>query len=146
MTPFACAHIIGNSEFPELSGYATFYENQEEGIWITVELTGLPDDSSPIRSQFFGMHIHENGDCTVPFDKTGNHYNPLNAIHPDHLGDLPPLLSSSGYAYILFYTNRLTTEDVIGRSIIIHLMRDDFTSQPSGNSGEKIGCGVINPC
>ena len=89
------------------------------------------------------MHIHENGDCTSPFDKTGNHYNPENTSHPNHSGDLPPLLSNKGYAWIAFWDNRFTISEIKGKSIVIHSMSDDFRSQPSGDSGEKIGCGVI---
>lgn len=78
-----------------------------------------------------------------PFPNTGNHYNPGNVPHPEHAGDLPPLLSNNGYAWMTFYTGRINVEDVAGRSLVIHSMRDDFTSQPSGDSGDKIGCGVI---
>lgn len=71
------------------------------------------------------------------------HYNPNHTEHPNHAGDLPPLLSNNGYAFLGFYTNRFHPEDVIGRTIIIHVNPDDFVSQPSGNAGEMIACGVI---
>lgn len=58
-------------------------------------------------------------------------------------GDLLPLLGNEGYAYSVFYTDRFELKDIIGRSLIIHNAPDDFTTQPSGNSGAKIGCGVI---
>ena len=58
-------------------------------------------------------------------------------------GDLPPLLGNNGYAWTAFFDKRFTIDEIIGKSIIIHNMRDDFTSQPSGDSGTKIGCGVI---
>lgn len=99
--------------------------------------------SATAISNFYGMHIHEFGDCTPPFDKTGGHYNPLNAQHPHHSGDMPPLMSSNGYAWMSFFDNRFTIEEIIGKSLVIHRMRDDFTSQPSGDSGEKIACGII---
>lgn len=79
----------------------------------------------------------------MPFDKTGDHYNPTNEQHPQHAGDLIPLMGNQGYAWLAFYDKRLMIKDIIGRSIIIHKMPDDFMSQPSGNAGEKIGCGVI---
>ena len=60
-----------------------------------------------------------------------------------HTGDLPPLLNNNGYAYLSFYDNRFRLKEILGKSIIIHSRRDDFTSQPAGDSGEKIGCGVI---
>jgi Cu-Zn family superoxide dismutase len=89
------------------------------------------------------MHIHETGNCALPFDQTGNHYNPAGLPHPKHAGDLLPLLGNEGYAYSVFYTDRFELPEIIGRSLIIHSAPDDFTTQPSGNSGVKIGCGVI---
>ena len=60
-----------------------------------------------------------------------------------YTGDLPPLLSNHGYAWMAFYDARFTVADIIGRSLIIHENRDDFTTQPAGDSGTKIACGVI---
>lgn len=89
------------------------------------------------------MHIHEYGDCTPPFNKTGEHYNPANTIHPYNTGDMVSLLGNNGFAYHVFYDKRFSTSEIIGKSVIIHSNIDDFMSQPSGNSGSKIGCGVI---
>ena len=108
-----------------------------------MEIYGLPYEDIPPYSQFYGMHIHETGDCSLPFDKTGNHYNPAGLPHPKHAGDLLPLLGNEGYAYSVFYTDRFELPEIIDRSLIIHSTPDDFTTQPSGNSGVKIGCGVI---
>lgn len=63
--------------------------------------------------------------------------------HPDHAGDLLPLMGNQGYAWSAFYDKRFTLDEIIGRSVIIHSGRDDFSSQPSGDSGTKIGCGTI---
>ena len=142
-TPFAMAQITGNADNPLLTGTALFYHSSMDGILIQVEIFHLPDEKMPDVSGFFGMHLHEVGDCTLPFNKTGGHFNPNNRQHPDHAGDFPPLLSDHGYAWIAFYDARLSASDVIGNSIIIHAQRDDFTTQPSGNSGDKIGCGVV---
>ena len=110
---------------------------------IQVEVFYLPDQDLPNHSGFFGMHMHQNGDCQIPFDQTGDHFNPKALPHPEHAGDFPPLLSGHGYAWMAFYDTRLSIEDIMGRSIVIHGHKDDFSSQPSGMSGEKIGCGVI---
>ena len=142
--PNAMAQIRGNADNPLLRGVAAFYSIPTGGILIQVEVFRLPDQALPNHSGFFGMHIHENGDCTLPFDKTGNHFNPTNQEHPNHAGDLPPLLSDNGYAWMIFYDGRLRISDIIGRSLVIHGMKDDFSTQPSGNSGMKIGCGVID--
>lgn len=139
--PDAVAWIKGNEQNPGLSGQMYFYNIARSGILISVEIFGLPDWEN--ATGFYGMHIHEYGDCSDAFQKTGSHYNPGNFQHPMHAGDLPPLLSNHGYAWMAFYDHRLSIKEVIGKSVIIHSKRDDFTTQPSGDSGEKIGCGVI---
>lgn len=143
MKPFAYAQILGNENNPNLQGKAFFYPATTKGSWIEVSVTGLPNEAVPDSSNFYGMHIHETGDCTPHFENTGMHYNPEEAPHPNHKGDLPPLLGNEGIAYSFFYTNRFNPEEVLNRSIIIHNMPDDFKTQPAGDSGEKIGCGVI---
>lgn len=164
----AIAWINGGETASELNGSVKFYSTPYKGVLIIAEIFGLPDKlnlmnntsetnniadasnhsaqnfNNPMQnSGFFGMHIHEYGDCTLPFDKTGDHYNPFRAEHPYHVGDLPPLLSNNGYAFMAVYDNRFSVEEIIGKSVIIHSNADDFVSQPSGNSGSKIGCGVI---
>lgn len=140
--PGATANIEGNTGYSYLHGNAYFYSVPMGGVLVEVEVFGLPDAANN-SSAFYGMHLHEHGDCTKLFDKTGSHYNPTEQLHPNHAGDFPPLLGNRGFAYACFYTERFRIEDIIGRSIIIHRNADDFTTQPSGNSGEKIGCGVI---
>lgn len=56
---------------------------------------------------------------------------------------MPPLMGTDGKAFSMFMTDRFTVNEVIGRTVIIHLHPDDFAAQPSGNSGEIIACGVI---
>lgn len=133
------ALIRGNASYPNLSGRASFSRTPMGGVFVKVEVYGLPKEDS-----FLALHLHEYGDCTLPFDKTGNHYNPKHVEHPAHAGDMPSLLNNEGYAFLAFYTDRLKIQDVIGKSIIIHRKRDDFTSQPSGDAGEKIACGVVD--
>lgn len=139
--PDAVAWIKGNEENPNLSGQIGFYRTLGNAILVAVEMFGLPDKEN--LTGFYGMHIHEYGNCTDSFQKTGEHYNPEELPHPEHAGDLPSLLSVNGYAWMAFYDQRLTIEDILGRSIVIHKQRDNYTTQPSGDSGEKIGCGVI---
>lgn len=141
--PGAYAKIAGNRDNSSLHGIAYFYPVPFGGILIETEVYGLPYENIPPYSQFYGMHIHETGNCSLPFDKTGNHYNPDGLPHPGHAGDLLPLLGNQGYAYSVFYTDQFMLQEIIGRSLIIHSAPDDFTTQPSGNSGDKIACGVI---
>ena len=93
------------------------------------------------------MHIHSGMSCTG--NKTDNfadamtHYNPDNCPHPYHAGDMPPIFGVNGTAFSVFLTDRFSVKEIIGKSVIIHANPDDFTTQPSGNSGEKIACGII---
>lgn len=145
--PNASAWIRGSAFYPQLSGYAKFYSTPYEGILIEAQIFGLPNLPYPGSSAFYAFHIHENGNCTGtrrnPFQNAGLHYNPQHTLHPGHAGDLPPLLANQGYAWSAFYDKRFTLNEIIGKSVIIHAMPDDFHTQPSGNSGEMIGCGVI---
>lgn len=144
-SPHALAWVTGNNDAPSLSGTVKFYDTPYGGVLIEAEIFGLPNVNQPDSSDFYAMHIHEFGDCSENFTKTGSHFNPTNKPHPMHAGDLLPVLGNQGYAWSSFYTKRFTVDDVIDRSLIIHKNPDDFTTQPSGNSGEKIACGVIRP-
>lgn len=141
--PEAVAWVQGNEKNKRLSGIVSFYSTMRKGILISAEMFGLPDEEN--KTGFYGMHIHEYGNCKKDFSQTGNHYNPDKTMHPMHAGDLPPLLSNHGYAWMAFYDDRLSIREVIGRSIVIHRQRDNFSAQPSGDSGDKIACGVITP-
>ena len=83
------------------------------------------------------------GNSDDEFANAKAHYNPKNCPHPFHVGDLPPLIENNGYSYMRVFINKFKVKDIIGKVIIIHDMPDDFTTQPSGNSGTKIACGKI---
>ena len=145
--PQAIAHIKGSPDYPNIRGIAAFYQAQS-GVIVAVEITGLPQAQEICKKPIFAMHIHDGGSCTGDetdyFADAKTHYNPNDCIHPYHSGDLPPLFASKGTAISLFLTDRFVVKEIIGKTIIIHSSPDDFTSQPSGNSGAKIACGVIN--
>lgn len=141
--PAAVAWVTGNTSHSGLSGIVKFFDTPYNGVLIEAEVFGLPNIEEKNSTNYYAMHIHEFGDCSDDFSKTGAHYNPSDSPHPEHAGDLLPLLGNQGYAWTAFYDKRFRVADIIGRSVIIHVNRDDFTTQPSGDSGEKIGCGVI---
>lgn len=141
--PQATAWVRGGSAYPQISGLVKFYDTPYGGVLVEAEVFGLPDISVQGSSDFYAMHIHQNGDCSGNFTKTGEHYNPAMQPHPQHDGDLLPLLGNQGYAWGAFYDKRFRVRDILGRSVVIHSRRDDFTSQPSGDSGDKIACGII---
>ena len=141
--PQAVAQITGNTDYPDLYGTVKFFPIHYKGVLVEAEVFHLPTDMNSNRNAFFGFHIHENGDCTDNFENTGGHFDPAGADHPFHAGDMPPLMSNDGYAWMVFLDSRITIPEILNRSVIIHSMPDDFTTQPSGNAGEKIGCGII---
>ena len=142
--PDAYAKIQGSQQNPDLKGTVSFYE-VHGGTVVVAEITGFPVIQGIVNGTFHGFHIHEGKECTgtmtEPFENAGEHYNPEKVRHPDHAGDLPPLLANSGSAFMSFYTNRFYPEDIIGKTVIIHEMADDFHTQPSGNAGAMIACG-----
>ncbi len=141
--PAAAAWVTGGPANPQISGLVKFYPTPYGGALVEAEFFGLPNLSTPGSADYYALHIHEFGDCSDSFRHTGDHYNPASRPHPFHAGDLPPLLSNQSYAWTAFYDKRFSINDIIGRSVVLHTHRDDFTSQPSGDSGTKIGCGVI---
>ena len=129
----AVAEVFGSG----IRGTVWFWQRQD-GVLVTVEVSGLPRDG------FFAFHIHEGADCGgKDFANTGGHFNPEVLPHPEHAGDLPPLLSCKGSAFLSVLTDRFCVEDVLNRTVVIHGGTDDFKSQPSGDPGAKIACGVI---
>jgi Cu-Zn family superoxide dismutase len=102
-----------------------------------------------------GFHVHEFGDCSGDGSATGSHFNPTNSKHggPDsrerHVGDLGNLVADeTGYAHYERVDKIISLEgenSILGRSIVIHADPDDYTTQPTGASGTKIACGVIEP-
>ena len=105
------------------------------GTLMVADVSGLPET----ETNFFAWHVHADGECPG----CGGHFDICNQPHPRHAGDLPPLLSCGGRAWLAVMTQRLTLEDVVGRSVVIHRNPDDFKTQPRGNSGERIACGRI---
>lgn len=144
--PRAIAYVSGSDAYPSISGTVRFYQTKE-GILVYAHVKGLPYSTAPCQGRVFGFHIHEGtacgGNASDPFADVMGHFNPHGCDHPYHAGDLPPLFGNNGSALSIFLTNRFTIDDVVGRVIIIHDRPDDFTTQPSGNSGTKIACGII---
>ena len=126
--PQAMAWVTGNSKAPQLSGLVKFYHTPYGGVLVEAEFFGLPNVDREGSSDFYAMHIHQFGDCSDNFANTGEHYNPTSMPHPDHAGDMPPVLANQGYAWLSFYDKRFTIDDILNRSVIIHSRADDFTT------------------
>ena len=142
----AKADIKGGRNYPGIRGVVYFKETPNH-VLVTTKIDGLPQSYDKCTGRFFGFHIHEGNSCSGnaedEFTNVGSHFNPTNCPHPFHVGDLPPLIESDGSAYMSVMIGKFRLRDIIGKAVIIHDMPDDFTSQPSGNAGKKIACGVI---
>lgn len=120
------------------------------GIRVTGTVRGLTADKE------FGFHVHEKGDCSAPdASSAGSHFNPTAQEHGDprgtahHLGDMPNIKAEAeGTANVDLTIDGATLgsggqSDVLNKAIVVHAMPDDYKTQPSGNSGGRIACGVI---
>lgn len=144
--PAAVAIVRGDSAHRGISGTVRFYQ-MPKGVVVVAEIAGLPVPEVPCGNDIFAFHVHNGASCTGdahdPFADAGTHDNPTDCPHPYHAGDMPPLFSAYGTAFLAFLTNRFSAHEIIGKTIIIHDSPDDFTTQPSGNAGKKIACGEI---
>lgn len=144
--PDAFANISGNPDYPDLDGVVKFYKT-DVGIVVISQVSGLPTNENSCEKPIFAFHIHEGTSCSGNdidfFADAKTHYNPNSCHHPYHAGDMPPLFDANGLAFSAFLTDRFTIDEIIGKTVIIHSSPDDFTTQPSGNAGTKIACGVI---
>ena len=147
--PHATAELRGSETYPNIYGTVRFYQTLK-GVLIAAEVSGLPYSKENCSDRVFGFHIHGgsscDGDMHDPFSKAMSHYDTNGCMHPFHAGDLPPLFGNKGYAFSAFLTDRFSVSEVTGRTVIIHGSPDDFISQPSGNAGEKLACGIIMVC
>lgn len=119
------------------------------GVHITGEIGGLAPGSH-------GFHVHEKGDCSAAdAASAGSHFNPTGSLHgkPEagmhHAGDIDNIVAdASGIAHVDAHMMGVSlgggaSNDIAGRAIVIHAAPDDYLSQPAGNSGARIACGVI---
>jgi superoxide dismutase, Cu-Zn family len=129
-----------------VEGTVTFTESRNE-VKIVADVTGLTPGKH-------GFHIHEYGDCSSPDGKSaGGHFNPTNNPHASHdaaqrhEGDMGNLeADASGKAHLELSDNMMTMsgeKSIIGRGVIVHEKEDDLKSQPVGNAGGRVACGVI---
>ena len=146
----AIAPVKGGPLRPQITGAVSFYD-VPGGSWVCAEVDGLPPyqpatNGNPIGPH--GFHIHEFGTCVIgdpqdPFQAAGEHWDPDNQPHGNHAGDFPVLFSNQGYARMCFFTNRFKPHQVVDRSVIIHKNPDDYRTQPTGDAGKRLACGVI---
>lgn len=121
-----------------------------DGVHLRGDLGGLVPGST------HGFHIHANGDCSAAdASSAGGHFNPAAAPHghagsgPHHAGDIDNLVAgANGVAHVDAHVADVSLggdprTDILGRALVVHALPDDYHSQPAGNSGARVACGVI---
>jgi Cu-Zn family superoxide dismutase len=127
-------------------GVVTFTK-EDGGVRVVAKLTGVPKG-------VHGFHIHEFGDCSSPDGSAaGGHFNPTGTAHAGpaaekrHMGDLGNITADDqGNASLDYVDKHLAMSGanaILGHAVILHANPDDFTTQPTGNAGGRIACGVI---
>lgn len=125
-------------------------EQREGEVQITVTFTELPPGTR-------AFHIHEVGKCDPPFESAGGHFNPTGKQHGKdnpagpHAGDMPNLEMPQGGRLkvqvvvkdISLDNGRGSLLDADGASLVVHEGADDYKSDPAGNAGKRLACGVI---
>lgn len=148
--PASASAALAATEGRSAAGTLTF-SRAPGGIAIQGELSGLTPGAQ------HGFHIHEKGDCSAAdASSAGGHLNPDQQPHgrmsegPHHAGDIPNAIADdSGHARIDVTLPGLelgtgSAHDVVGKAVVVHAGADDYQSQPAGNSGARIACGVIS--
>jgi superoxide dismutase, Cu-Zn family len=119
------------------------------GLWLTVDVNSMPPGTH-------GAHVHTTGRCDAPgFETAGGHWNPTEMKHGTmnpqgpHYGDVPNLIVDSGGRGTVAATVPGATMagllDSNGAAFVVHAGPDDLKTDPSGNSGGRIACGVFQP-
>lgn len=130
-----------------IQGSVNFKQSGKQVI-VSGTFSGLKPNSEQ------GIHIHEKGDCSaLDAISAGGHYNPTGMQHGSsvnqmhHAGDMPNIISdANGNASYKATLSDFTLEgeqSIIGRAVVVHRDPDDYKTQPAGNSGPRIGCGII---
>ena len=141
----------GGPDDTDFAGSLTITPDGGTGVRIVADVAGVDKDG------MHGIHVHENGMCehhpadagAKPFSTAGGHFNPANAEHacpptdPRHAGDLGNIDISGGKGHLELSVANLSMDQLNGKAIILHAGQDDCKTQPTGNSGDRIACGVV---
>lgn len=134
----------------QANGTAELKAAASGGVLIKVEVTGLP------AGEWVAFHVHETGECdhASGHESAGGHFNPGGKEHGyisangPHAGDMPnQYVAADGAVRAEVYNHMVTLDEgevgIVGRALMIHAKADDYESQPSGDAGDRLACGVI---
>ena len=141
--------VLASASGSRVSGKLTLAP-MGDGVHISGEVGGLAPNGQ------FGFHVHEKGDCSaVDATSAGGHFNPATSAHgragtpTHHAGDMDNIVSDAGgVAKVNVHLRGVTlggeaANDIAGRALIVHAAADDYHTQPTGNAGARVACGVI---
>lgn len=141
--------VLASASGSRVSGKLTLAP-MGDGVHISGEVGGLSPNGQ------FGFHVHEKGDCSaVDATSAGGHFNPATAAHGragtavHHAGDMDNVATdANGVAKVNVHLRGVTlgggaANDIAGRAVIVHAAPDDYRTQPTGNAGARVACGVI---
>ncbi|AKC86619.1 superoxide dismutase family protein [Pseudoxanthomonas suwonensis] len=141
--------VLASASGSRVSGKLTLAP-MGDGVHISGEVGGLTPNGQ------FGFHVHEKGDCSaVDATSAGAHFNPTDSAHgragtaSHHAGDMDNIASDAGgVAKVNAHLRGVTLgggagNDIAGRAVIVHAAPDDYHTQPTGNAGARLACGVI---
>lgn len=141
------ARAVMQTAAPGVGAGEITFEVMGDGLMAHVVLKGLAPGSK------HGFHVHDKGVCTGPdFTSAGGHFNPTNHPHggPEaerHAGDMPNLVADAqgqvDQRLMLHGASLHGAEGVVGHAVVLHAGEDDYKTQPTGNSGARLACGVI---
>ncbi len=138
--------VLSPTQGSAVGGKVTFTK-VEGGVKVSIHVTGLKEGAH-------GFHIHEFGDCSAPDGASaGGHFNPTGEPHASpkdaqrHTGDLGNIeANKEGVATAEYVDARASFDgnnNILGRGVIVHAGADDFKTQPTGNAGGRLACGVV---
>jgi len=135
--------VLSSASGSQVAGTVTFTKSGD-GVQVVANVTGLTPGKH-------GFHVHEFGDCSAP-DATsaGSHFNPTKDPHAGHdadkrhMGDLGNIeADASGKARLEITDKKIKLDQIIGKAVIVHEKADDLKTQPTGDAGGRLACGVI---
>jgi Cu-Zn family superoxide dismutase len=145
LSPYAAAEVSGAEG--EIAGSVTLYETASGTVLARINLSGLPEGPH-------GIHLHETGDCSAAdFSSAGGHIagdqqHGVLAEGGPHPGDMPNMVAGAdglmkGDSFLPLLDLEAMIADGDGAALIVHADPDDYSSQPSGNAGSRLACGVF---